>query len=97
MYKLLFLFFLSAVTIKGTHYQEINYVPNEETAIAVGVAILTPIFKEDVKKYKYKAFLQDSNTWVVYGTLRGKPLLGGIPCIKIQKSDCKVIAIDGGK
>jgi NTF2 fold immunity protein len=75
----------------------LNYVPNEETAIKVGEAILLPIYKQDVKKYKYKAVLLDSNIWFVYGTLNGKDLLGGVPCVKLQKSDCKVLAVDYGK
>jgi NTF2 fold immunity protein len=74
-----------------------NYVPNEATAVSVGVAILLPIYGKEVKKYKYEAMLIDSNTWIVYGTIKGKLLLGGVPSIKIQKSDCKIIAVDKGK
>jgi NTF2 fold immunity protein len=73
------------------------YVPNEATAVSVGVAILLPIYGKEVKQYKYKAMLIDSNTWFVYGTLKGKLMLGGVPSIKIQKSSCKVIAVDKGK
>ena len=74
-----------------------NYVPNEATAVSVGVAILLPIYGNEVKKYKYKAMLIDSNTWFVYRTIKGKLMLGGVPSIKIQKSSCKIIAVDKGK
>jgi NTF2 fold immunity protein len=77
--------------------ESINYVPNEATAVSVGVAILLPIYGKEVKQYKYKAMLIDSNTWFVYGTLKGKLLLGGVPSIKIQKNNCKVVAVDKGK
>jgi hypothetical protein len=97
---LLTTFYLSdkkPIPAKTQFLETFNYVPNEATAVSVGVAILLPIYGNEVRKYKYQAMLIDSNTWIVYGTRKGKLLLGGVPTIKIQRSDCKVIAVDCGK
>jgi hypothetical protein len=74
-----------------------NYVPNEETAVKVGTAILFPIYGKEINKYTYKAVLAKEDEWLIYATKNGKSIIGGAPCIAIQKSDCKVLRVDRGK
>ena len=40
--------------------------------------------------------LKNSDVWVVEGTL-AKSLMGGVPYIEIQKSDCKILVVTHGK
>lgn len=88
--------FFSSNSIKKR--QEVaNYVPDAETAIKVAEAIWLPIYGEKIyQKKPFVAKLKDSTIWVVTGTLKEK-LLGGVPYIEIQKSDCKIIKVTHGK
>jgi hypothetical protein len=93
---LFFTSFLSSNSIKKRQ-EVVNYVPNAETAIKVAEAIWLPIYGERIyQKRPFVAKLKDSTIWVVTGTLR-ENLLGGVPYIEIQKSDCKILKVTHGK
>lgn len=85
-------------TIKtNSKNQQIDFVPNEETAIKVAEAIWLPIFGESIyDKKPFRAKLVNNEIWVVEGTLE-EGLLGGVPLIEIQKSDCKILKVEHGK
>ena len=85
-------------TEKENPNQEIDYVPNKETAIKIAEAIWLPMFGEEIKNFKpYKVYLVDENTiWVVEGVL-GKGAKGGYPYIEINKKDCRIIKVFHGK
>lgn len=69
-----------------------DYVPNKETAIKVAEAIWLPIYGEKI--YTKQPFVAELNEkiWLVKGSIP-KNSLGGVPIIKIRKSDCKIICV----
>lgn len=95
-YKFVLIFFLTTcftfcTAIKPTG--DINYVPNEETAIKIAEAILIPIYgNEVITKRPFTVRLIDGKIWHVEGSI-GLDELGGIPIIEIQKKDCKILSI----
>ena len=73
--------------------EDINYVPNEETAIKIAEAILIPIYGNEVlKKKPFTVRLINDKIWHVEGSMNLDEL-GGIPIIEIQKKDCKILSI----
>lgn len=74
-----------------------GYVPDEQTAITIAIAIWTPIYgKERVEeKAPYKAVLENE-IWRVFGTLP-KNRLGGTPEIEINKITAEVIRVSHGR
>lgn len=87
---LVLLFCTSVKSIKKE--SQVDYVPNEETAIKIAEAIWYPIYGSKIEKFKpYKAELKDNTVWIVEGTLKeGK---GGVPYIEINKKDCKILKL----
>jgi hypothetical protein len=74
-----------------------DYVPDAETAIRVAEAIWLPIYGKGIFENKpFVAKLKDSTIWIVEGTLKDN-LLGGVPYIEIQKSDCRILKVTHGK
>ena len=75
-----------------------GFVPNEETAIKIAVAIWTPIYGNSINKNKpFIAVLNEKDDcWEVRGTLP-KYMHGGVPEIKISKSDGKILYVCHGK
>lgn len=74
-----------------------GFVPNEQTAIQIAIAVWTPIYgKEQIEKQKpYKAWLKDG-IWHVAGHLP-ENMAGGVAIAEIQKSDAKVVRVSHGK
>jgi|SRR5882724_3845252 len=74
-----------------------GFVPDEKTAVAIAVAVWSPIYGEGkIKNEKpYKATLNEG-IWHVEGTLP-KGHLGGVAEIKISKQDAKIISIKHGQ
>lgn len=74
-----------------------GYVPDEETAIAIAVAVWRPIYgKKEIEKQKpYNAILKDG-IWFVSGSLP-KDWLGGVAEAEILKENGKIIRISHGK
>ncbi|HXD92706.1 MAG TPA: YbbC/YhhH family protein [Bacteroidia bacterium] len=73
--------------------EDTSFVPNAETAISIAKAIWKPIYGWEVNQSKpFIATLRDDGIWEVKGTYkkRGK---GGVPYIRIQKSDGKIIQV----
>lgn len=70
-----------------------GYVPNAETAVAIGVAVLGPIYGEaNVAKDKpYKATLA-GGIWTVRGTLPPQTV-GGTAVAEIAKNDGRVVRV----
>src|SRR5690606_30292655 len=76
---------------------DMDYVPNEETAIKIAEAIWLPIYGIEVlDKKPYTAVLINDEIWRVQGTI-GLDELGGVPYIEISKKDCKILKVTHGK
>ncbi len=75
-----------------------GYIPNEETAIKIAVAVWIPIYgKEKIEKEKpYKAVLKDG-IWYVEGSLEEGFVKGGVAEAEISKDDGHIIRISHGK
>ena len=73
-------------------------VPNKETAIRIAEAVWLPIYGDSIySKQPFKtAYDEKEQCWFVYGSLP-ENTLGGVPEIKISKSDGKVLYINHGK
>lgn len=84
-------------TEKHNYKLEQGYVPNEETAITIAVAIWIPIYgKEEIESEKpYKAVLKDE-IWYVTGSLP-EGWLGGVAEAEIAKDDGRVLRISHGE
>lgn len=73
-----------------------NFVPNEATAIKIAEAIWLPIYGNGIyDKQPFKATLKNE-VWEVRGTLP-EGARGGVPYIKLRKTDCKVLKVTHGK
>jgi uncharacterized protein YpmS len=74
-----------------------GYVPNEETATKIAVAVWIPIYgKKTIEKEKpYKAVLKDG-IWYVEGSLK-KGGIGGVAEAEISKETGCIIRISHGK
>ena len=70
-----------------------GYVPNADTAVVIGVAVLGPIYGESsVASHKpYSATLADG-TWTVRGTLP-PGTAGGTAVAEISKDDGRVVRV----
>ena len=82
---------------KFSYMPELGFVPNEETAIKIAVAVWEPIYgpKQIAKEKPYKAKLQNG-VWVVTGSLKfGR--VGGVAEIEICKSTAQVVRLSHGK
>lgn len=75
-----------------------DYVPDEKTAIAIAVAVWTPIYGEEkVKSEKpFKATLENG-AWTVYGSLPHGYTRGGTVEAKISKDSGCILLITHGK
>ncbi|WES99255.1 YbbC/YhhH family protein [Chryseobacterium arthrosphaerae] len=95
--SLIILIFCSCIIKPTNTNNNLNYVPNEETAIKIAEAIWYPIYGKDIRDKKpYVAKLIDNKIWVVRGTMPDD-YIGGVPYIEIQKSDCKILKVTHGK
>ncbi len=75
-----------------------GFVPNAETAIKIAEAVWLPIYGDNIyDKKQFVAKLIDSTIWIVSGTLQEERSLGGIPYIKIQKKDGKILIVEHSK
>ena len=74
-----------------------GFVPDEKTAIAIAVAIWSPIYGEEkIQNEKpFKAVLKD-DVWHVERTLP-KEIAGGVAEVEISKKDARVLRVSHGK
>ena len=84
-------------TEKHNYKPEQGYVPDEETAIKIAVAIWIPIYgKEQIESEKpYKAVLRD-DVWYITGSLP-KGWIGGVAEAEIAKDDGRILRISHGQ
>lgn len=74
-----------------------GFVPDERTAIAVAIAVLTPIYGNDEVQSKSPFFASLKNgKWTVTGTLSSN-LVGGVPEVQISKASGKILKVSSGK
>ena len=74
-----------------------GFVPDAETALRVGEAILSAVYGEQeiAKQRPLKVALVDKEVWLVWGTLDER-CLGGTGVIKISKRTAKVLFLAHG-
>jgi hypothetical protein len=77
---------------KNKNNEELNYVPNEETARKIAEAIWLPIYGESIYKQKPFVVTLERNIWIVEGSLP-EGMKGGVAYIEIQKKDCKILKV----
>jgi hypothetical protein len=84
---------LAAGTSKLSYKPEVGYVPDEETAIAIAVAVWSPIYgKNAIEKDKpFRARLSEG-VWTVKGTLP-KGQKGGVAEADIAKDDGRILRV----
>jgi hypothetical protein len=70
-----------------------GFVPDERTAIAIAVAVWTPIYGEKAlaDEKPFRASLKDG-IWIVEGTVP-EGLVGGTVLAEISKQDGRIIAV----
>ncbi len=97
MIILLPVFSLASEIKKHSVVPENGYIPDQETAIKIAVAIWSPIYGEEhiVGKSPYNAELIDG-VWHVSGSL---PVgyKGGVPVIEIDKKTGSILRVSHGK
>ncbi len=73
---------------------QINYVPNEQTAVRVAEVIWTELWGEKFVN-GCKPFSADSSkgVWHVHGKIPSPGSLGGTIHMKLQICDCKILEI----
>ena len=89
--------FAASTLSKLSYKPKEGFVPNEQTAIAIAVAVWTPIYGEKMLSYErpFVATLKD-NVWQVEGTLP-QGALGGVAIAEIAKDDGRILAVIHGK
>ena len=75
-----------------------NMIPNEETAVAIAVAVFKPIYGEG-KVESQRPFHAELNggVWHVYGTLQQGNSLGGTAETELSREDGRIIRVWHGK
>ena len=103
---LLVLSFMTVVA--AAEYREHNvkpaagYVPDEETAIKIAVAVWTPIYgREKIEREKPYTAVLENGIWHISGSLHkgrdGGRVVGGVAEVEIDKTDGRIIRISHGK
>ncbi len=89
--------FSSFASSKG-YVPDDGFIPNEATAIKIAEAVWLPIYGDSIygKQPFVAEYNKKENCWIVVGTLPPNTL-GGVPEIKISKSDGKIIYVYHGK
>lgn len=73
---------------------EEDLVPDEETALIIGNAILQKIYGKILLNYKPLFVKSKDSTWVIAGTLHEDVEFGGgVPIIIINKKDSRIISV----
>ena len=74
-----------------------GYVPDQETAIKIAVAVWEPIYGKAAiaKQSPYNATLNDG-VWVVTGTLPER-MLGGVALAEISKEHGTILRVSHGR
>ena len=74
-----------------------GYVPDEETAIQIAVAVWMPIYgeKQIEGEKPYRAKL-NNGIWTVEGTLPDE-WVGGVAVVEIAKEDGRILRVSHGK
>jgi hypothetical protein len=95
-------FVCAAEAQKHNYKPAVGYVPDEETAINIAVAVWRPIYgKKSIDDEKpYKAILKNG-IWYVSGSLpeakKGETIVGGVAEAEISKDDGRIIRISHGQ
>jgi hypothetical protein len=103
-----FVFLLFVTVLHASEDQKHNfkpaagYVPNEETAIKIAVAVWIPIYgKGQIEKEKPYTAILENGVWYVSGSLpkarTGEIIVGGVAEAEINKTDGRINRISHGQ
>jgi hypothetical protein len=93
---------IGATKAEDNYVQEDGYVPSEDVAIKIAVAVWEPIYGADkiAKEKPFHATLADG-VWTVKGSFPkgalAKGMKGGVALAKISKADGRIIRVIHGK
>jgi hypothetical protein len=89
---------LGQATERHNYKPAAGYVPDEETAIRIAIAVWIPIYgKDQIEKEKpYEAVLRNG-IWYVSGSLPADYVKGGVAHAEIAKDDGRIVRISHGK
>ena len=75
-----------------------GFIPDEKTAIKIAEAVWLPIYGDSINEKKpfIATYDEEEDCWEVYGTLP-ENMRGGVPEIKINKSDGKIFYVNHDK
>jgi NTF2 fold immunity protein len=95
-------FFLAGLLLadesKYNFKPEQGYVPDEKTAIAIAVAVWSPIYGEkQIESEKPFHAVLKLGVWHVVGNLPQKISPGGVAEAEISKDDAQILRISHGK
>lgn len=86
---------LSLLAFGQSKTPERDYVPDEKTAVAIGEAVLIPVYGEaHIKSERPFHAMLENDVWLVTGTLHcPKGLLcdGGMATVRISKKDGRIL------
>ena len=93
---------LSQTTDSPSHKPRSGYVPDADTAIKIGEAVLIPVYGANQidSEQPFTATLTGNSIWVVTGTLHCKgagSCDGGVATVSITKDDGRVLSMTHGK
>ena len=91
-------YYAVAMSAKAQKYsRKGGFVPDEQTAIAIAVAVWKPIFgKENIEDQKpWRAYLVN-DAWIVFGSLP-KGYKGGVAQAAISKQTGEILHVTHGK
>jgi uncharacterized protein YceK len=83
---------------KHTYKPGYGYVPDEQTAIRIAVAVWEPIYgaAQIALEKPYRARLDSGGVWVVEGSLP-EHTPGGVAVAEIAKDDGRILRVSHGK
>lgn len=87
---------------KHAYVPEKGFVPNEETAISIAVAVWNPIYgKKQIQSEKpFKASLK-GDVWTVEGSLpesrSGEVVVGGVAVAELSRKDGRILRVSHGE
>jgi NTF2 fold immunity protein of polymorphic toxin system component len=83
--------FLS-INAKAPEKKQRDYVPDKETALKIGEALLFPVYGDRIDRHRpLNVELRSDSIWYIYGSRPTSDYRGGVPNILISKRDCRVI------
>ena len=88
---------INAMVDNHNYVPDAGFVPDEQTAIQIAAAVLTPIYGEEAVKHQrsFAATLKDG-VWTVVGALP-HGAVGGVAPVEMSSKDGRVLRVTHGR